>query len=61
MDRIGLQLVRDKREAIIAASNGGDSVEKKAVEGRDLLSVLSEYKQKQNRAPVLNGNYTQNF
>ncbi|KIO34087.1 hypothetical protein M407DRAFT_17000 [Tulasnella calospora MUT 4182] len=40
VDRIGIQLVRDKRAAIVAASGGEGGVEKKTVEGQDLLSVL---------------------
>lgn len=43
MNRIGMQLVRDKRAAILAASDGA-GVEKKTVKGRDVLSVLSESK-----------------
>ncbi|KIO34086.1 hypothetical protein M407DRAFT_16999 [Tulasnella calospora MUT 4182] len=39
MDRVGIQLVREKRAAIVAALGGG-GVEKKTVGGRDLLSVL---------------------
>ncbi|KIO34089.1 hypothetical protein M407DRAFT_17002 [Tulasnella calospora MUT 4182] len=39
MDRIGMKIVQDKRDAVVAASNGRE-VEKKTVEGRDLLSVL---------------------
>ena len=44
MRRIGLQLIRDKREAILRARDGKDGTEdgiaKKDVQGRDLLSLL---------------------
>ncbi|KAG9018780.1 hypothetical protein FRB90_009784 [Tulasnella sp. 427] len=40
MARVGKQLVQDKRNAVLAAASGGAGVEKKAVVGRDLLSVL---------------------
>ncbi|KAH9920872.1 cytochrome P450 [Epithele typhae] len=42
MRRIGLQLIREKREAILAESSGkgSGSVGKHDVEGRDLLSLL---------------------
>ncbi|KAG9018779.1 hypothetical protein FRB90_009783 [Tulasnella sp. 427] len=40
MERVGLQLVKEKRAAIIAASKSEEGLEKKTVGGRDLLSVL---------------------
>ena len=40
MREIGLQLVREKREAVIAESRGDGSVGKQDVQGRDLLSLL---------------------
>ena len=39
MDRIGMELVREKREAILATS-GGVKPEKTGVMGRDLLTLL---------------------
>ena len=41
MARVGGQLVREKRAAVLAAANGAEVVEKKSVAGKDLLSVLS--------------------
>lgn len=43
LNRVGKQLVEEKRAAVPAASDDGSSVEKKTVASRDLLTVLSEH------------------
>lgn len=40
MRRIGMQLIAEKKAAILAASQDGKGVEKKDVVGRDLLTLL---------------------
>ncbi|KIO26749.1 hypothetical protein M407DRAFT_23945 [Tulasnella calospora MUT 4182] len=40
MARVGGRLVQEKRAAVLAELSGADTVEKKSVAGRDLLSVL---------------------
>ena len=40
MDRIGKQLLRDSKAAILANGGGNEKVEKSSWPGRDLLSLL---------------------
>ena len=40
MRSIGLRLIREKRDAVLAESSGDGSVTKESIQSRDLLSLL---------------------